>query len=149
MSETDITTHVVAVLGIIKKGDKYLLSKRSKDDPQEGGKWSIPGGKVDLEIEKNIIENTLKREIKEEVGIEIKDEVELIFNNSFTRVSGHHVVMMVFLCHYKSGVAKALDGQEEIKWLTLAEIVKMKNELPSYTYEKFEALMKIKNDVHI
>lgn len=142
MQETDIVTHVVAVTAIVRKGNKYLLAKRSFNDPQQGGKWSFPGGKVDAEIEEGIIEKTLKREIKEEVGIEIKDEVKLIYNNSFTRVSGHHVVMLVFMCDYESGEAQALEGQEEIRWVTMKELGEMKNELPDYTWDKIAALQK-------
>lgn len=119
MEEADINTHVIVVMGIVKRGDKYLIAKRSADDPQQGGQWSSPGGKVDQQIEEHIIENTLKREIQEEVGIEIEDNVEFIYNNSFIRISGHHVVAMVFVCFYKSGEARPLEGQEDIKWLTI------------------------------
>ncbi len=145
MNESDINTHVVAVMGIVKKGNKYLIARRSKDDPQQGGQWSFPGGKVDFQIEENIIENTLKREILEEVGIEINDNVELIYNNSFIRVSGHHVIMLVFLCHYKSGEAQALEGQEVVKWVSIEELIDMKSELPKYTWDKIQALVKHPN----
>lgn len=141
MTENDIITHVVAVTGIVKKGDKYLLARRSFDDPQAGGQWSFPGGKLDSEVGKDIIEEALKREVMEEVGLEIEDYVEFIYNDGFIRVSGHHVIMMTFLCFYKSGEAEPLEDQEEIKWLTLDEIIKMKDELPSYTWQRIDALI--------
>jgi 8-oxo-dGTP diphosphatase len=139
--ENDITTHVVAVMGIVKNGDKYLLAQRSLNDPQAGGQWSFPGGKVDMEVGDGIIEETLKREIMEEIGIEIEDKIDFICDDGFVRVSGHHVVMMTFLCFYKSGKAKPLEGQEQIKWLTIDEINKIKDELPSFTWKRIEALM--------
>jgi ADP-ribose pyrophosphatase YjhB (NUDIX family) len=141
MEEHDITTHVVAVTGIVKKGDKYLLARRSFNDPQAGGQWSFPGGKLDGEVGKDIIENALKREIMEEVGLEIEDHVEFIYNDGFVRVSGHHVIMMTFLCYYKSGEAQPLEDQEEIRWLTLDEMVEMTDELPNYTWQRIEALI--------
>jgi hypothetical protein len=49
--------------------------------------------------------------------------------------------MMTFLCYYKSGEAQPLEDQEEIRWLTLDELVKMKDELPSYTWQRIEALI--------
>ncbi|MDD2225304.1 MAG: NUDIX domain-containing protein [Candidatus Shapirobacteria bacterium] len=141
MEENDITTHVVAVTGIVKKGDEYLLARRSFNDLQAGGQWSFPGGKLDDEIGKDIIENALKREIMEEVGLEIEDHIEFIYNDGFVRISGHHVIMMTFLCYYKSGEAQPLEDQEEIRWLTLSEMVKMKDELPGYTWQRIEALI--------
>jgi len=138
--EKDIQTFVLAVMGIVKKNDKYLIAKRSSSDKQAGGVWSFPGGKVDHNIGENIIENALKREIIEEVGVEIEDHIEFIYNDGFIRISGHHVVMMTFLCFYKSGEARALEDQEEVRWLTLKELEKMKEELPDYTWKRIMAL---------
>jgi len=50
MTNTNIPLHVVFVEAWIKKGDKYLLAKRSSKDDQAAGKWAVPGGKVDGEI---------------------------------------------------------------------------------------------------
>ncbi|SRR3990172_9833014 len=129
--ETDIATHVVAVFAFVEKDGKILLAKRSVNDPQAPGVWSVPGGKVDLEEGRGILESTLKREVMEEVGIEIEDEVILIENDGFTRVSGHHVVGLTFLCKWKSGKAKPLEDQEEVRWFTKEEL-KNFSELPDY-----------------
>lgn len=142
MEENDITTHVVAVIAIIKNKDKYLLTKRSSKDPQAGGEWSFPGGKVDNDNGADIVEKTLKREVMEEVGLEIEDNVEFLCDSGFIRVSGHHVVMLTFICYYKSGEAQALEGQEEVRWLTIEEITAMKDSLPGYTWERVEELIK-------
>lgn len=142
MEENDINTHVIAVTGIVEKDGKYLLAKRSVKDLQAGGEWSIPGGKVDLDIGVGILELTLQKEIGEEVGIEIEDKVDLIYNDAFVRVSGHHVVMLTFLCKYKSGEAKALEDQEEIRWVSWGDLENMWSELPEYTKRRFEALKK-------
>ena len=140
MREDDITTHVVAVTAIVKKDNKYLLASRDSKDPQAGGQWSFPGGKVDIENGDNILEKSLQREIEEEVGIKIKDNVNLIYNDGFVRVSGHHVVMLTFLCFYESGKARPLEGQEEVKWLSMDELLAMKEELPSYTLKRVLSL---------
>lgn len=137
----EINTHVVAVTAIIKNKDKYLLAKRSAKDPQAGGMWSFPGGKVDNEVGRGVIEQSLKKEVMEEVGLEIEDHVEFIYDDAFIRVSGHHVIMMTFLCFYKSGEAKPLEDQEEVRWLTISELKSIKDELPDYTWKRVEALM--------
>jgi ADP-ribose pyrophosphatase YjhB (NUDIX family) len=110
----------------VKKGDKYLLARRGMNEVHMPGVWSIPGGKVDGYGDKvDVLQETLKREVLEEVGLEITDEIELIFNNTFTRSDGASVVGLTFLCHWKSGEAKALEDTSEVKWFTLAELIQM------------------------
>jgi ADP-ribose pyrophosphatase YjhB (NUDIX family) len=118
--------HIVAVKAWVKKGDKYLLARRGMNEVHMPGVWSIPGGKVDGYGDKvDVLQETLKREVLEEVGLEITDEIELIFNNTFTRSDGASVVGLTFLCHWKSGEAKALEDTSEVKWFTLAELIQM------------------------
>ncbi|WP_319202172.1 (deoxy)nucleoside triphosphate pyrophosphohydrolase [uncultured Ilyobacter sp.] len=54
--------------GIIFKNDKILIAKRPYDK-KFGGKWELPGGK--LEVGESI-EDCMKRELKEELNISIK-----------------------------------------------------------------------------
>lgn len=122
--------------------ERFLLSKRSSDDPQEGGVWSIPGGKVEMDEGNGIILKTLKKEIKEEVGLEIEDDIKLIWDEGFYRVSGHHVVGLTFLCKWKSGIAKALEDQEQVKWFTKKEL-KNFPDLPDYFRKRLDKLLKI------
>lgn len=71
MANLNIPLHVIFVEAWIRKGSEYLLAKRSSKDDQAAGKWAVPGGKIDMELESGIVENSLGREIREEVGIEI------------------------------------------------------------------------------
>ena len=144
VKEIGIITHVVAVFAFIEKDEKILLAKRSLKDPQAPGVWSVPGGKVDLELGDGILEKTLKKEIMEEVGIKIEDDIQLIWDEGFYRVSGHHVVGLTFLCKWKKGVAKPLEDQEEVKWVTLKEFKQLKN-MPDYLTGRFNYLEKYLN----
>jgi ADP-ribose pyrophosphatase YjhB (NUDIX family) len=139
----EMPLQVIAVTAIVKKGNKYLLAKRAEDDDQAPGAWSIPGGKVEKGKGEGRLEKILKKEVMEEVGIKIKDEVKLIYNDSFIRSSGDHVVMLTFLCEWESGEARALEDQEKVVWLTLDGILRMKGP-PDYTRKRFEALNKHK-----
>lgn len=76
--------HYVTVTGIIIKEGKYLIAKRADFEKAFPGKWTVPGGKLEVLDyvlkEKdtkhhwyNIFEDLLKREVKEEVGLEIKN----------------------------------------------------------------------------
>lgn len=129
MADTTINpkVHSVIVNGVIFNGDKVLVSQRSMEEAHEPGKWTIPGGKIDRTEGDvfNIIEKTLAREIMEETGVEIKDEVELVTNNTFIRSDGQHVIAMVFKCKYKSGDPKPIEDTIDCKWATLEEIKSM------------------------
>ena len=137
--DKDIKTHIVLVTGIIQKGDRFLMAKRAANDTQAAGDWAFPGGKVDLDIGSNVIQKTLKKEIKEEVGIETDNNIIFLGNDAFIRSSGHHVVNMFFLCQYSSGTARPLEDQEKIRWFTLKELINSK-EIPSYQKHRVASL---------
>jgi len=118
---TEIPLHVVFVEARVKKGNKYLLAKRSSKDDQAAGKRAVPGGKVEIELESDIIENSLRREVIEEVGIQIEN-FQFLGSRSFLRSSGHHVVALSFLADHKSGEAMPLDDQDEVKWVEIEEM---------------------------
>jgi len=80
--------HEVAITAIIVKDDKYLITRRSPRKKRFPGMWTVPGGKMEtsdyLKLPKdtehywyNVLERTLRREVKEEVGIEI-DNIEYV-----------------------------------------------------------------------
>jgi len=118
--------HSVIVNAVVEKEGKILLSQRSFEEKHEPGKWTVPGGKIEITEGDvfNIIEKTLAREAEEETGIKIKKEVDLIANNTFIRSDGTHVIALIFLCHYASGRAKALEDTIAVKWIKKEEIDK-------------------------
>ncbi len=58
----------VCICGAIKCADEYLMVKRSLDDEDCAGFWEMPSGKLDFG---ETVEQGLRREIFEEVGIDI------------------------------------------------------------------------------
>lgn len=121
--------HSIIVNAIIEKDGKILISQRSFEEKHEPGKWTIPGGKVEFTHGNvfHIIEKTLAKEVKEEVGIKISANVELLTNNTFIRSDGTHVVALMFLCHYESGEAKPLEDTLDVRWIA-------ENELSNYDF---------------
>ncbi|MCM3443673.1 NUDIX hydrolase [Metabacillus halosaccharovorans] len=116
---------IVNVEGAIRKNDKWLIIERSKNEEHAGGLLSLVGGKVDIEgNSSDILERTVKREILEEVGVNIKDRLTYVRSTSFVTDSGENVVDIVFLCEYDSGEAfpKNPDEVEEVLWLTTKEV---------------------------
>ncbi len=114
--------HIVLISAWVEKDGKYLMAKRGRNEPQAPGTWSTPGGKMENEDGPDTVMNHLKKEVEEEVGIKVKDEMEFINSNSFTRVDNAHVVHFIFLCKWDSGEAKPLEDTEEVKWFTLEEL---------------------------
>lgn len=132
--------HIVGVKAWVMKGDKYLLARRGMEEVHMPGVWSIPGGKVDDDGETvNILQETLKREVLEEVGVEITDDIRLVYNNTFKRSDGASVVGLTFLCHWKSGEAKPLEDTSEVKWFTLDELLVMEG-IEDFLKREIEAL---------
>lgn len=58
----------VCVCGAIKCDNEYLMVRRSLDDEDCAGFWEMPSGKLDFG---ETVEEGLRREIFEEVGIDI------------------------------------------------------------------------------
>ena len=118
--------HSILTNGVVFKGDKVLVSRRSFQEQHMPGRWTIPGGKVDHPKGDafHILEKTVTREILEETGGEIEDEVQMVTNNAYT-LHDRHVVAIVFKCQYKSGTAKPLEDTIDCKWVTIDEVKKM------------------------
>ncbi len=76
--------HYVCVTGILVKDGKYLIAKRADWEKAFPGRWTVPGGKLEVldyvlrekdtkDHWYNIFEDLLKREVEEEVGLGIKN----------------------------------------------------------------------------
>ncbi len=108
---------------IINNEGKVLIAQRSPEEDHEGGRWSIPGGKIEsVGEEHNVLLKNIKREILEEVGVEIFDDITLVYDNTFTRSNGDNVLALVFVCKYKTGEAKSLEDTVNVKWVGRDEI---------------------------
>jgi len=110
--------HIVAVTGVISKEEKFLIVKRSKKEIAYPGMWTVPGGKIEAPDD---CFATLKREIKEEVGIKIKKRVVFLKDYEFTRPDDYHVIGITFACRYKSGKVKLSRDFTDFAWVTIKE----------------------------
>jgi mutator protein MutT len=114
--------------------DEILLSQRSFEEEHAPGKWTVPGGKIENEDGDddiiNIVEQTAKREVMEEVGVKIDDDLHFIYNKIFRRSTGQMVLALIFLAKYKSGEPKALEDTINVKWVK-------HDELDNYDYPPF------------
>lgn len=115
---------IVNVEAAINHEGKWLIIERSKKEEHAGGLLSLVGGKLEQEQQPvEILESNLKREVLEEVDIEIKN-VNYLYSSSFVTDKNEHVLNIVFLCEYKSGIPyrKSPDEVEDVKWMSSDEI---------------------------
>jgi len=107
----------VGVGAFIYDKDKVLLIHRKKDNV-----WSLPGGKIDL---KERSETATVREIKEELGIDIKAESFLCNSETFdTMKDGTHWISIMHVCSLVNGVPKIVEPEKhtDAKWFKLDDL---------------------------
>lgn len=133
--------HRIAVTGIIwRKGNdgkyRYLITKRSPEKKAWPGRWTVPGGGLDVNDYMhgeatyqnsespqwyNAVETTLRREIKEEVGVEVED-INYLLDVAFIRPDGVPAIVLSFYCKYASGEVKLDEDAVEFAWITAEEV---------------------------
>jgi 8-oxo-dGTP pyrophosphatase MutT (NUDIX family) len=118
-AKTDKLFYFVANVVVVRESDKRcLLLKRSDSEKVHPGKYAVPGGKLEwtdldpanpsringdvLDFE-NAVEELLKRETREEAGIEIKGPFAYINSVAYIRPDGIPVVMVKLAALYAGG----------------------------------------------
>jgi ADP-ribose pyrophosphatase YjhB (NUDIX family) len=114
---------IVGVGAVITCDGKLLLEKR-KNEPGRG-KWSIPGGLVELGEN---VEQTVIREVKEETGLEVEkpEHIDVVDNVVRDENGGvkYHFVIIDYFVKLKGGTMKAASDAEELRWVTFDEVEK-------------------------
>lgn len=108
---------IKVVAAIIYDGEKYLCTERDIGKfAYSSYKWEFPGGKIEMG-ESN--ENALKREIKEELGIDIT--IENYFCGINYVYPDFELTMYVYECKPLS-LDVQLNVHKSFKWLSLNEL---------------------------
>lgn len=101
---------VKVVCGIIFKDNRVLICRR-KADKSLGGYWEFPGGKLeDGETE----EECLKRELAEELGLEVT--VEHHFMTNTHKYNTTIIELISFICTTSQTPIKLID-HDNIEWV--------------------------------
>jgi 8-oxo-dGTP diphosphatase len=112
---------MVGVAVVIYRDRQVLMAKRGKEPSK--GKWSIPGGKVELG---ETIDEAARREVLEECSVEIDmgnviDAYDIIIRDDDGTVK-YHFVDVYFTAKYKRGKARAQSDVDECRWFTPEEM---------------------------
>lgn len=132
MEQPNQFLHEVAITAIVVKDRKFLIIRRSPNKKRFPGMWTVPGGKLEthdyLDLPKdteyywyNVLEKVLRREVKEEVGIEI-DNIEYV--TSLATVHGDGSPSLVISCmgSYSSGkISLQAEEADKFVWVSLEE----------------------------
>lgn len=115
----------VMATAIIRKGDRYLLLKRSHHNKMYAGQWQFPEGGVKFG------ESPLKalgRELREETGLGLKDARLLGVGSGTIKYFNqrlYHFIRIFYACRV-SGRLSLSEKHTNAAWLTKKEIRKLK-----------------------
>jgi 8-oxo-dGTP diphosphatase len=132
MEITNQYLHEVVMAAIVYRDGKYLITRRSKSKKRFPGKWTVPGGKLETsdyvnwpkDTENywyNVLERVLRREVAEEVGIDIGN-IRYVTSLATIHADGTPSIAITCLADYVSGEVKLQEGEaDQHAWVTSEE----------------------------
>ena len=111
----DTTLWRIIVVGVIQNTeDEYLICRKPKNRGVFPGQWALPGGGIEPSEH---MQDALRREIKEEVGIEIFDIRPLFFKDGqypkqYPDGSRENVYMIFLVFSCRAGSKEVAVGEE-------------------------------------
>ena len=146
--DKDKAHYVVATCIVVKNG-KYLITKRAEWEKNSPGKWTVPGGKLETKDYMsrdydtggnqwyNVAEDVVRREVKEEAGVEIKN-IGYVTSLTYIRHDGIPCLIISLYADWDSNEVALCDAMTDHKWVSLEEA---KNyDLIEGIYEELEML---------
>jgi 8-oxo-dGTP pyrophosphatase MutT (NUDIX family) len=120
-----MNTFIVNVECAIEHDGKFLLIQRPAH-VHAGGLFAFPGGKVEVEDGKNpnILIEAIKREVREEVGLNLIDPIRYVTSSYFVSKKSA-VVGVIFHCKIKNSLLDLKPSEEEttqVAWMSQNEI---------------------------
>lgn len=110
-------------VGVISNDRGEILIDRRLEVGEMGGLWEFPGGKIE---DGETVENCVKREIKEELGIDVLVGERLItLEHQYNKFK---VTLFVYYCQYIKGIPQTIECLE-VRWVNISE-------LDRYTFPK-------------
>ena len=103
---------LVAAVTLVDADGRVLLAQRP-DGKDMAGLWEFPGGKVEPDERP---EETLIRELHEELGIAVKEECLAPLTFASHTYERFHLLMPLYICRRWDGLVQAREGQA-LKWV--------------------------------
>ncbi len=128
-----VTTTLVYRKRDVGSDFEYLITKRAMHKKVKPGKWTIPGGGLTVDDYINtpsttsgdeswygVLGQTIKRETKEEVGLEV-GKPEFLVDITIIRPNGTPALILSYFAPYLSGEVVLDEDATEFAWVTLEE----------------------------
>lgn len=134
MTDTQLL-HEVVITAIIIKDGKYLITRRALTKKRFPSMWTVPGGKLEtsdyINLPKdtkdywyNVLEQVLRREVKEETGLAIKN-IEYVTSLATIHADGAPSLVISCMADWGSGeVALQKEETDQFAWVSLEEAKK-------------------------
>jgi 8-oxo-dGTP diphosphatase len=98
---------LVAACALVDADGRVLIAQRPAGKPM-AGLWEFPGGKVENGERP---EDTLMRELKEELGIEVQEACLAPLTFASHAYEDFHLLMPLFVCRRWDGIVTPQEGQ--------------------------------------
>jgi 8-oxo-dGTP diphosphatase len=98
---------LVAACALIDADGRVLIAERPAGRPM-AGLWEFPGGKVEAG---ETPEASLIRELREELGITVREECLAPLTFASHAYADFHLLMPLYVCRRWEGVVRAQEGQ--------------------------------------
>ncbi len=108
---------LVAACALIDPDGRVLIAQRPPGKPM-AGLWEFPGGKVEPGERP---EESLIRELREELGIAVKEECLAPLTFASHLYPDFHLLMPLYVCRRWEGFVEPQEGQQ-LKWVRPPEL---------------------------
>jgi 8-oxo-dGTP pyrophosphatase MutT (NUDIX family) len=115
--EPNAAQYVVAACVIVRRGDRVLAMRRSKDKDAGPGLWETISGRVEVGEEPLAAAH---REVAEETGLSVRIEPRPVTAYAATRL-GVPMVVIVYEAGFEGGVVRPSIEHDDHAWLTANE----------------------------
>ncbi len=116
VSMSDPSQRLHVAVGVIRDGEGRILIAQRAKHAHQGGLWEFPGGKVEAG---ETVQQALRRELAEEVGIQVQAAVPLIkINHDY---GDRQVLLDVWNINTFTGQASGCEGQA-LRWINAGQL---------------------------
>ena len=109
---TQVKLVLVVACALVDSDGRVLLAQRP-EEKKLGGLWEFPGGKMEPGERP---EDTLIRELREELGIEVKEPCLSPFSFVSHSYADFHLLMPLYICRRWEGTLQPRE-HPQIKWV--------------------------------
>lgn len=129
-----MTKFILVTECAIEHKNKFLIIKRPSG-VHASGLLSFPGGKFEIfdatHEDSDVIKEAIKREVLEEVGLELVDSIHYITSSYFIDdKTQEHIIDIIYYCKLKETTVNIQASKREVPeyyWLTYEEIISKYN----------------------